>query len=122
MSTKSCGAVVVFGDKVLLVKDRSGDGRWGLPMGKQEMGESEEQAAIREIKEETDVDVVLIPGFREICLVGEKHMVFFKGKAQTSAVCAKKNEISVAEWMRSDELQNEEAYEGVKQLVAKAMR
>ncbi len=38
---------------------------WSFPKGKIERNETEEQAAIREIKEETNLDVAFQPGFKE---------------------------------------------------------
>ena len=46
-------------ESVLLVKQTSGCHYWSLPGGKVERGESLEQAAIREVKEETGLDVRL---------------------------------------------------------------
>ena len=38
--------------------------RWSFPKGHIEPGETEQQAALREVKEETGVDATLLPGFR----------------------------------------------------------
>ena len=44
-----------------------GKGHWGFPRGNLEDGETEKEAAIREIKEETGIeDLEFISGFREI--------------------------------------------------------
>lgn len=40
-------------------------GHWEFPKGKLEPGETKEQAAIRELKEETGLTAELIPGFEE---------------------------------------------------------
>lgn len=50
-------AVVVRGDDLLLVcrKTEPDAGRWGFPGGKMEFGESIEEAAVRELFEETGV-------------------------------------------------------------------
>lgn len=56
----SCHAVVLRGDAVLLVQ-RARDpfrGYWGLPGGKVELGETVEQALVREVAEETSLTVV----------------------------------------------------------------
>jgi len=45
--------------KVLLVR-RSDNGLWGLPSGKVEIGETVEEAVIREVKEETGLKVKVI--------------------------------------------------------------
>ena len=54
----SCGGVVIFRGKILLLyksyKNRY-DG-WVLPKGTVEQGETHEQTALREVKEETDAD------------------------------------------------------------------
>lgn len=44
--------------KVLLIEDRYG--RWTLPKGKKEAGETDEENALREIKEETGIDGKII--------------------------------------------------------------
>ena len=58
----SCGGVVIFRNKILLLyknyKNKY-DG-WVLPKGTLEKGETYEQTALREVKEETDVDAQII--------------------------------------------------------------
>ena len=51
----SAGGLVVESGRVLLISTRGGR-RWQLPKGHIEPGESPEQAAVREIREETGVD------------------------------------------------------------------
>ena len=59
---KSCGAVVLRKNQgrlqVLLIKHING-GHWAFPKGHVEPGETEEQTALREIKEETGLSVTL---------------------------------------------------------------
>jgi bis(5'-nucleosidyl)-tetraphosphatase len=56
--------VIIFQDNprryLVLLRKRSSD----LPKGRSEKGETAEQAAIREAKEETGLDVALLPGYR----------------------------------------------------------
>ena len=63
---KSCGAIVYTIEdgviKYLLVEEASGF--HSFPKGHMENGETEKETAIREIKEETDLDVTLISDFR----------------------------------------------------------
>ena len=49
----SAGGVVFLGNSVLMLRKINGD--WVLPKGKVETGESTEQTALREVREETGV-------------------------------------------------------------------
>jgi len=92
---KSCGAIVFYkdGDKIefLLLKYPN---YWGFPKGESEEGESEIETAKREIKEETNLDVEFIPGFRReyeysYWLKGKlikKRAVFFLARAKNKDV------------------------------------
>lgn len=51
-------AIVFKGEKILGVTRRNKPNHWGLPGGKVENNETLRQALIREVKEETDLDVV----------------------------------------------------------------
>jgi mutator protein MutT len=53
------GAVIIRDGKILLEKRRSepAKGKWSIPGGLVELGESAEQAVIREVKEETGLEV-----------------------------------------------------------------
>jgi 8-oxo-dGTP diphosphatase len=56
------GVVIIKEDKVLLVQEayETVRGKWNLPAGKVDLGETVEEAAVREAKEETGLDVKLI--------------------------------------------------------------
>ncbi len=50
----SAGGVVVFGNAILLLRKYNGD--WVLPKGRVEKDEQIQEAALREVREETGVD------------------------------------------------------------------
>ena len=62
----SCGAVVFTreGGGIRYVVIRSPEGVCGFPKGHREAGETEEETALREIREEVGLAPRLLPGFR----------------------------------------------------------
>ena len=67
---KSCGVVLFNSDKFLLLQhnneDSGADGHWDFPKGHVESGEEEIDTALRELKEETNIeDVNIIPSFKQ---------------------------------------------------------
>lgn len=123
---KSAGLIVVNENKILLVKNPKN--QWLLPKGHLEKDETEEQAAVREIKEETDIDVELIPGFREEDAYwfrekGElvrKEVVFFMAKAKNSNITVDNEELSDANWFDWDAGIDIASFDGVKKLLKRA--
>lgn len=66
---KSCGVIVYRRNQehidLLLVKNRYG-GHWSFPKGHVEGNETEVQTALREVREETGLEVRLQSGFRQM--------------------------------------------------------
>ena len=102
---KSCGAVVYCrkdnGIQYLLACERSG--YWVFPKGHMEAGESEHDTALREVKEETGLDVTFVEGFRmldEHNLAREgrpntiKQTVYFLARYEGQEFVAQESEIS----------------------------
>ena len=97
----SAGAVLFTRDendelKFVLVIERSG--HCGFPKGHIEHGESEETAAIREIREETGVDAVLVGDFRSEVeyTIGtriKKHVTYFLAEYQNSSKAERGDDI-----------------------------
>ena len=67
------GVVVWRGDEVLLIERGKGpvSGNWSLPGGKQELGETVEEAAHREIMEETSIEIDIVGLLDVVDLVRE---------------------------------------------------
>lgn len=103
---KSCGAVVIKNEnnelKFLIIKQT--DGYWGFPKGHVEDGETEIETAIREIKEETNIDVEIDDNFRQIITYSPregvmKDVVFFIGKAISFDLIIDPIELLDAKWV-----------------------
>ena len=77
---ESCGAVVFTrcGAEIRYVLIRSLEGVYGFPKGHRKPGESPEETALREIREEVGLSVSLLPGFlaREDYPLPEKPDIF----------------------------------------------
>lgn len=128
MSRKVCGVAVFDGNRVLLVQTLRGN--WGFPKGGLEIGETEEQAALRELKEETGVVAELIPGFRD---TGEyftkengkaqhRDLVIFVGRAKTVDVTPEKRELITAGWFHQDDAVKKVTHENTKRILEQAIR
>lgn len=107
---KSCGAVIFHESNgeyyFLLVKNKNGL-HWGFPKGHIEVGETEEQTALREIKEETDLDVVILDGFRKTSvyrLFGrvKKKVVIFLAQSNSKNVKIQNSEIETYKWVKKE--------------------
>lgn len=109
---KSCGVVAYKTiDNVnhyLLIRAFNGD--TGFPKGHVEEGERETETAIRELKEETNVEVELVPGFRrkmEYVIPSKKNVsktvVYFLGKCTNDHIIPQRSEISEARFVAYEE-------------------
>lgn len=125
---KSCGAIVYRkfhgNTELLLIKNANG-GHWSFPKGHVEPGETEEETALREIKEETDIDVALIPGFREVITYTPKKdickdVIYFLGKALTYDYTPQESEVAQIKWVEINHANSILNYDNDRQLVNKA--
>lgn len=61
MSKKSGRGLIIYNNKVLLIKrNNNGDQYYAIPGGKKEKGESIEQTVVREVFEETGINISII--------------------------------------------------------------
>lgn len=119
---KSCGCIVIDENFVLLVRHNAG--HWDFPKGHIEMGETEEQTAIREVKEETNIDVEIIPNYRYVINYSPKEdvikeVVFFLAKKKSSRLEAQKSEVSIVGWLDIDKAIDIITYNDSKEILNK---
>lgn len=100
---ESCGAVVFTraDDEIRYVLIRSLEGVYGFPKGHRKPGESREETALREIREEVGLSVTLLPGFsaqEEFSLPEKpdtrKRIVYFLAAYMDQPIIPQKEELS----------------------------
>ena len=105
---KSCGFIVYkrVNNKKFYLVIRSLNGDFGFPKGHTEPGESEIETAIRELKEETGIEVKIIEGFRrqieyELRNIPNtiKQSVYFLGECTSDKIICQESEVSEARFI-----------------------
>ena len=122
---KSCGAIIFNEDKVLVVKQTCGF--YGFPKGHVEIGETEKETAIREVKEETGLDIKIISDKRytQSYIVKEnvhKDVVFFIAKLENNNEKRQVEEIEEILWIDINEVENILTYDSLKELWKEAKK
>lgn len=109
---KSCGVLIYrkSGEilEFLAVKSKT-NGHWGLPKGRMEKDETEKETAIREVLEETGLNIILLDGFKtkieyQLSDGSLKEVVYFIGTTSDCSVNIQREEIEQFRW---------EGYEGM---------
>lgn len=126
---KSCGAVVIKeeqdGIKFLIIKQH--DEYWGFPKGHVEEGETEEETAIREIKEETNIDAQIDNNFRKVVTYSPKEgvikdVVFFIGRATSFDIVIDPHELMDAKWVNALEARDYFIYQDTINVYEEALK
>ena len=125
---KSCGAIVYrkfHGNTEILLRKHVNSGHWSFPKGHVEEGETEEETALREVKEETGIDILVDTSFRETVQYyprkdTQKIVVYFLGKARNYDFVPQEEEIAAIKWVEIGNAAAMLTYENDKTIVAKA--
>jgi len=97
---KSCGCIIFNNDNKVLLIHMLG-GHWSYPKGHVEKGETEKETALREVKEETNIDCKIIDGYRYISNYSprenvRKEVVYFIAKPISKEIQIQAEEVSEA--------------------------
>ena len=128
----SAGGVVVRGDEMVVIvpvkRDANGNKVLGLPKGHPDGGETAEEAATREVAEETGVTAELIGELGDTHYTYErkgrriaKRVRFFLFEYRSGDVADHDHEIEDARWMPLDEAARSLTYDGERAVVASAV-
>jgi ADP-ribose pyrophosphatase YjhB (NUDIX family) len=125
------GAVVLHGDRVLLVR-RGGNpspGKWSLPGGLVELGETTADAIRRELREECAIDVELVDVAGVIDRVVRDRdgriryhyvLVDYLALAASDAVCAG-DDAAEARWVEIGRVRELDATDGLTEMIERAV-
>ncbi|MGN0171466.1 MAG: bis(5'-nucleosyl)-tetraphosphatase [Acutalibacteraceae bacterium] len=124
---KSCGALVLRCGKteneILLIKHNGG--HWAYPKGHVEAGETEEQTALREVREETGLTVRLDTRYREMVTFSPaphvlKDVVYFIATVVSGVETPQLSEVSELRWVPFSEAMRYITYENDRRLFRQA--
>ena len=125
------GAVVLDGDKVLLIQRGGGtaQGKWSIPGGLVELGETTREAVVREIAEECGLEIALV----DVCGVLDRvvrddegrvryHWVLvdFLAEARGGTLCAG-DDAADARWVSIDEVGQYDTTDGLMDMIKRAL-
>ena len=128
MKEKSCGAIVYKNEndelKFLLVHQHNN--HYSFPKGHVEDNETEIETALREIKEETNLDVEIDTNFRyQITYLVEqknimKDVVYFVATPKTFDLISQDGEIDECVWCSYEEVLEKLEFDNIKEVFEKA--
>ena len=126
---KSCGAVVYKQDSesIYILIEKMKAGHYSIPKGHVENNETEVETALREIKEETNLEVIIDSNFRETTTYSPykgciKEVVFFVAKAITFDVKEQLIEVTSLKWLEPEDAINILTFDSDKEVLKKALK
>ena len=124
---KSCGAVVykIENGIIYFLIEKMKKGHFSMPKGHVENGETEIQTALREIKEETNLDVTIDDSFKETITYevenkNLKDVVFFIASYDKGTIVNQEKEVSDIYFLPFDKAYNKLTYKSDKNVLLKA--
>jgi len=121
----AAGAVVRRGDRIVVVRRNRYGPEVSLPKGKLEKGESFEQAAVREVQEETGcvtqlLDLIAAVDYR--VRKGPKVVLFFEAELLDEGEFEPSEEVESIEWLAPEEAVTRLTYPAEQRVVERYVR
>ena len=122
---KSCWCIIIENNKVLLIQQTKG--HWGFPKGHVEISETEIETAIREVKEETNLDVEINENKRyTVEYITDKgtfkQVVLFIAKKINGDERCQESEVKSMKWMTFEDALKTITYDNVRKLFSKILK
>ena len=129
---KSCGALVLRRDEesgrpyILMIRHKNG-GHRSFPKGHMERGETEYMTAVREVYEETAVQIRILSDFRQTVHYSpmpgvRKEVVYFLTETVQTEIRPREGEIAQVEWVPLEQAEASLTHENDKTVFRAAMR
>lgn len=120
----SCGTITIHDGKVLLIKQNRG--YIGFPKGHVEQGETEIEAAVRETKEETNIDVLVNEDYKYIINYNvndhiNKDVIFYLAKPISYDLEKQDQEIDEVMWVDKDKVLDLLSYDDTKEIFVQVL-
>ena len=121
---KSCGCIIIDDNKVLLIQQN--EGHWGFPKGHVEGNETEKETAIREVKEETNLDVEINDKHKYFEEYSPeegiwKKVVYFVATKLSDKIIPQKEEVQNIEWIDVNDAIEKLTFENSKKILKKVI-
>ncbi len=120
----SCGTITFYKDKILLIKQNKG--YVGFPKGHMEDGETEEETAVRETKEETNIDVKVYKDkkyYINYVINGKinKDVIFFLAEPISFEIKKQDSEVEKTMWVDKSLVFEYLSYDDTKEIFLEAL-
>lgn len=118
---KSCGCIVINDkNEVLLIHHNAG--HWDFPKGHVEEGETEIETAIREVKEETNIDVEVNEEYRYDTKYSPKEdvikeVIYFLARNISDNKQAQLEEVSEVKWFNFNDAVNKITFDNSREIL-----
>jgi bis(5'-nucleosidyl)-tetraphosphatase len=125
---KSCGGIVyrIQNGNIYVLLVQMNRGHWSFPKGHMKSDENEVLASLREIKEETHLDVDIQEGFKQSVryISGpdtEKEVIYFLAKPKSNIIQRQETEIMQISWLKFDDAIERLTYDKDKEILKNAL-
>ncbi len=125
---KSCGAIVYKKEikEIYILLVQMNRGHWSFPKGHMNLSETEEQTSLREVKEETNLEVDIIDGFRQkvsylSSIDTVKEVIYFLAQPTSTLIQRQETEIKSISWFKDEKALDILSYDKDKEILKQAL-
>lgn len=123
MKEISCGTIIINNNKILLIKSNRNE--YGFPKGHVENNELYKETALRETKEETNLDVEIINGYRYKISYksygNDKDVYYYLAYPLSYDIKRQVSEVSDIIWVDKNDVINYLKFDNLKDMYKKAL-